>query len=483
MKKMKKLFAVLLTLAMVLGMSMTSFAADPGSDKVYGTADDTGTITVKGIEQEDGISVKAYPIIEAQYNQTTKTFIGYKSKYAVNGISSNLITENVSLSAAQLTAYTNAVKDASAEGKDLSLDSNENYSLSGLAVGSYLVLVENTESHSYNPMVVSVYYENKNGSTQLKEGTLDISDGVATAKKSDEPGLDKEITNATNTTSNQKGNSVEVGDTVNYKVTVNPIPSYTGAHPVLNVVDTLDNGLAFATGENTPVVNSTLVKDTHYTLDIANQTMTVNFVVNDAYTLNKYAGAAVTIEYSATVTSSAVVWDDVNKNTATLNYTKDSKVTGKDDSTTTTTYTYTFDIDGSASGTENVLVKTKKVGTKEVPLEGAIFGLYRSGDGVTAETVSKASANDAYKKATSTKEGQLAFSQLKEGTYYLKELTAPDGYSVNTHVYTIVIAATYNTNGTLNNWTITVDNTKKSTFTSKTTADGSSTATVNSTGI
>ena len=28
MKKMKKLFAVLLTLAMVLGMSMTSFAAD-----------------------------------------------------------------------------------------------------------------------------------------------------------------------------------------------------------------------------------------------------------------------------------------------------------------------------------------------------------------------------------------------------------------------------------------------------------------------
>lgn len=28
MKKMKKLFAVLLTLAMVLGMSMTTFAAD-----------------------------------------------------------------------------------------------------------------------------------------------------------------------------------------------------------------------------------------------------------------------------------------------------------------------------------------------------------------------------------------------------------------------------------------------------------------------
>ena len=38
MKKMRKIFAVLLTLAMVLGMSMTTFAAKTGA-----------TLTVKGL--------------------------------------------------------------------------------------------------------------------------------------------------------------------------------------------------------------------------------------------------------------------------------------------------------------------------------------------------------------------------------------------------------------------------------------------------
>lgn len=78
MKKMKKLFAMLLTLAMVFGMSMTSFAASTGNDGVYGTADDTGKITVSGIEKnaDENISVKAYPIIRAQYDTTTGTFIG-----------------------------------------------------------------------------------------------------------------------------------------------------------------------------------------------------------------------------------------------------------------------------------------------------------------------------------------------------------------------------------------------------------------------
>ena len=44
MKKMRKIFAVLLTLAMVLGMSMTAFATEVGT-KVDGTA----SLTVNGL--------------------------------------------------------------------------------------------------------------------------------------------------------------------------------------------------------------------------------------------------------------------------------------------------------------------------------------------------------------------------------------------------------------------------------------------------
>lgn len=55
MKKMKKLFAVLLTLAMVLGMSMTSFAAPETS---Y-----TSNIKVTGLSSQEDETVNLYAAI------------------------------------------------------------------------------------------------------------------------------------------------------------------------------------------------------------------------------------------------------------------------------------------------------------------------------------------------------------------------------------------------------------------------------------
>lgn len=67
MKRMKKIFAVILSLAMVLGMSLTALAAgSAGNDGKIGTSDDTGTITVSGIEGSS-VTVNAYKIVEAVY--------------------------------------------------------------------------------------------------------------------------------------------------------------------------------------------------------------------------------------------------------------------------------------------------------------------------------------------------------------------------------------------------------------------------------
>ena len=56
MKKYKKFWAVLLTLAMVLGMSMTTMAAEPSNA-------DEKSVTVQNLES--GVTVTAYQFIKA----------------------------------------------------------------------------------------------------------------------------------------------------------------------------------------------------------------------------------------------------------------------------------------------------------------------------------------------------------------------------------------------------------------------------------
>lgn len=472
MKKMRKIFAVLLTLAMVLTMSMTAFAAaNSGNDGIFGTADDTATITVTGIDNETGIQVKAYKVVEAEYKGAGATFSGYNSLYPTVITSEMLKDDLTTLSPANLNTLANAVvANTSKTAIDLNNTTGTTWT-ANVSAGTYLVLVSNTEAHSYNPMVVSAYYINEDGKTNISEGALTLTTNVANAKKSDKPLIDKKITGSNG---NDYGNSVEVGDTVNYEVTVNPIPSYTGSYPKFNVEDTLSAGLDFAKDKDNNVINpivkvgnKALVKDTDYTVSFEGRKLTVNFVVGSAYKLNDYASQILTITYAAKVNSDAVVFTGVNTNNAKLNYTNDSKVDGNDGSTEKKTYTYTFEIGGEASGTTGIITKTgKDKKGEEKPLPGATFGLYKSGENVTAETVATAANNAAYKTAISDDAGQIKFSQLKEGTYYLKELTAPEGYSVNTHVYTVVIDTTYNNDGTLATWSVKIDNDKTSTFTS-----------------
>ena len=62
MKKIKKIFSVLLTLAMVLGMSMTSFAAPEATAK----------ITVKNLTANDKTTLKLYQVVK--FNDATSSW-------------------------------------------------------------------------------------------------------------------------------------------------------------------------------------------------------------------------------------------------------------------------------------------------------------------------------------------------------------------------------------------------------------------------
>jgi len=163
MKKMRKIFAVLLTLAMVLAMSMTAFAASSTSSNnpATGTTADRGTITVSGIDAtETSITVKAYQIIKANYDNGGK-FSGYKSLYPT------IIpdpTDDVTVTAAQLGNIIATNPKAADTEYSMTTTDNSTYTAT-VPVGSYVVVITGAENKIYNPVVVSVVYKNKDGQT------------------------------------------------------------------------------------------------------------------------------------------------------------------------------------------------------------------------------------------------------------------------------------------------------------------------------
>lgn len=486
MKKLKKLFAVMLSLIMVLAMGITSFAA---VDNVIGNSDDTAEIKVTGIDS--ATSVKAYPIIKTTYG-TNGDFNGYEPLYtttpaiqvtkkADNTLEYTLSAEQIAQIRANLNANSAVTMNPEAEG-------STTYTATA-PLGAYLVVVEGSETSTYNAMVVSTNYKNVNG-----VNTIDLGKNTAAAKKSTKPTLDKNIKNGDATT---KHNTVNIGDVINYEVSVANIPEYTGRYPVFNVVDTLSQGLTFNGEDVTVTVNgTTLTKDVDYKFTKEGQKITINFVDTSltatgkteyGYTLNSYKGQNMTIAYSATVNENAKLNEVGNQNDATLTYSKDSTVNNNNGTDEKKTHSYTFDIDGSVQGTDSVIpvdvthilnkigeeVKTIEVNGKEVEvkaaLEGAEFTVYTN----EACTVRYQQGGVDYPVVRSTAAGQIELKGLAAGTYYIKETKAPAGYSVNaTPVKVEITGLTFNDNDELTGWTIKVNDQNVASFVYETNEGG-----------
>lgn len=466
----KKISAILIAAVMVLAMASTAFAG-AGTDGKIGTSDDTDTITVQGVTDE-GVTVKAYPIVLATYDGNGN-FKGYEK---VNGYD---ITNINQPTVAELSNIADIIHSDAFNSKDnktvytLTDVNNSKVYTANVPVGMYLVLVEGASVSSYNPAVASVYYaSNGQANSMVTEKVNFDADGTLGSttfvKKSGTPSVDKTIVDKTGKDGNNKGGSVNIGDTVKYNVTVSAIPDYRGNHPVLNVVDTLSKGLTYNDDLKITIDNKELTENKDYTLEKTNNadgttTITVNFVVDNKYTLNAYAKKGAVIAYSATLNEKAEINNSDNNNSVVLNYTKDSKITGNEESDNKTTYTYTFDIDGQL--TNGIL--TKKATDTSSALAGAEFTVYRDAECKTEYTNSYKENNKIFNGVvTSDGSGQLHITGLAAGTYYLKETKAPENYSLNTHVFKVVINAVYDdTTGKLTRWTVTIDDKSTSTFT------------------
>ena len=266
-------------------------------------------------------------------------------------------------------------------------------------------------------------------------------------------------------------------------------------HPIVKVTDKLDATFTEIIDSNTTgivVKNGTteLEKgaDKDYTITVDADKKGFVIQLTEAY-IFAHGKQTITVTYSAKLRDVDAAQNfDENKNIVKLEYSNDpsndNSVKTKED----VTYNYTFAIDGKIGGEEITtthggeseesetpgketsyeVVKehttTEEVtwsdytdsltevqdGTSKKPsnaLAGAEFSLYTayaSGD-VSGDPVAVTTSDDG---------GHLYFHGLNVGTYYVKETKAPQGYSLNSTIYKVVIDATVDTAGILTAYSI-----------------------------
>ena len=393
MKKFKKVFAVLLTLAMVLGMSVTSFAAE-------------ATITVNNA---DKATLHYLQIIKADPTKKTGwAFVNgadtyFKQAYGTDKDDQTIIQAIIDAGTAT-ESYKKALSYVNA---NLTFEDMENPQTVEEA-GVYAIKATE-ENYTYNNMAAFVGFGNvQSGDYPTLTGdTLDA----------------KKASTVTSKTDKDKDGVTEVGKTVGYEITTNfPYVPTDATNKSYYIYDKLTGATYKEDTFKVELGTDDITNDVEvvFTDDQKGFSINLSDYINDA---NTNAGLAVKVSYSALVTSKVVD----NKALG-----GDSSHANDDGSNWTTVTTYTGEV---------TIKKFAEDGT--TPLSGAKFVVYKTVNGAPKYATFTTENNenilsgwvdtvDAATKLTTGSDGTATLKGVDvDTTYSFKEVEAPEGYSLN----------------------------------------------------
>lgn len=455
MKKMKKIFAFMLALAMMLSLTgIVNAGKASAADLSEGTEGAAKTITITSpgnAQSSDTFKYTIYKVFDATSDGASDG-ISYKLLDGVTDAPTGFTVDdagNVYLGTLSDTEVAGATKITiggvdkylTPQTADLTADQIKAISdyTSKTEVGTTTITGANTKKTVTVPDYGYYFITTTTGSIVTINST---HPAASVQDKNKVPKLDKDIANVAGVdgtgANNENGETAtaKIGDTVNY--TVN-ITAYKGAE---NYVyhDILSAGLTLV-ADTEPVVSvggTNLTKDTDYTLTKFDNNATNGTDDNITITFKKSYLDTVTddtvinITYSAILNEGAVIAGAGNPNTAKLDYGKEGFVNSTPEDKPVV-YTYEFQL-------------VKDNSSKEI-LTGAEFELYASDKTTKLNLVKNAEGNYLIKSSTDTtntavdkiEAGTPKIIGLANGTYYLKEIKAPTGYNCLNEMIEVVI--------------------------------------------
>lgn len=287
--------------------------------------------------------------------------------------------------------------------------------------------------------------------------------------KSEYPTVDKIVAGVNG--GNGNGGGAAIGDELTFTLT-SKVPDMTDyTQYVFKFIDTLSAGLTLQDGSGdvalpaqplnsgiTVQVGKTILKPQDFSAEAVDESGKTKLTIDlSAYLTDSRnalaAGNAITVTYKAKLNDKAVVdGDTANTNEAKVEYSTDPQNPqgGTGTSTPDKTHAYTFKFG------------INKQDEKQTALAGAEFKIWQDkGDGAFGgdDTALKfddknngkyvLNANGSVETITTDDTGKFNVEGLEEGTYWVEEVKAPEGYNKLAKPVKVVIAATYNEDGTL----------------------------------